>query len=189
MISRREALGSILAAGGAAFLSGRRAHAQLPVAGAEPPSDARTPKSSYTPVVTPNGTTLPWKMKGGVKEYHIIAEPVEREFAPGMRVKCWGYNVQTPGPTIEAVEGDRVRFLVTNRLPEHTTIHWHGILLPNGMDGVGGLNQPHIKPGETYAYEFTLRQHGTFMYHPHADEMVQMAVGMMGMFIIHRREP
>ncbi len=128
-------------------------------------------------------------MKAGVKEYHLIAEPVEREFAPGMRVKCWGYNGETPGPTIEAVEGDRVRFLVTNRLPEHTTIHWHGILLPNGMDGVGGLNQPHIKPGETYAYEFTLRQHGTFMYHPHADEMVQMAVGMMGMFIIHRREP
>ena len=188
MISRREALGSILAAGGVAFLSGRRARAQPAPAGAEPPSDARTPKGSYTPVVTPNGTTLLWKRKGGVKEYHLIAEPVEREFAPGMRVKCWGYNGETPGPTIEAVEGDRVRILVTNRLPEHTTIHWHGILLPNGMDGVGGLNQPHIKPGETYAYEFTLRQHGTFMYHPHADEMVQMAVGMMGMFIIHRRE-
>jgi hypothetical protein len=74
---------------------------------------------------------------------------------------------------------------VTNRLPEHTSVHWHGILLPSGMDGVGGLSQPHIKPGETYAYEFTLRQHGTHMYHPHADEMVQLAVGMMGLFIIH----
>jgi len=143
----------------------------------------------YTPVVTPNATTLPYKLKNGVKEFHIVAEPVEREFAPGMKVKCWGYNGQTPGPTIEAVEGDRVRLLVTNRLPEHTTIHWHGIFLPNGMDGVGGLTQPHIKPGETYVYEFTLRQSGTFMYHPHADEMLQLAVGMMGMFIIHPKHP
>jgi FtsP/CotA-like multicopper oxidase with cupredoxin domain len=132
---------------------------------------------------------LPYKLKNGVKEFHLIAEPVMREFAPGMTVKCWGYNGSTPGPTIEAVEGDRVRILVTNKLPEHTTIHWHGIFLPNGMDGVGGLNQPHIKPGETYVYEFTLRQHGTFMYHPHADEMLQMAVGMMGFFIIHPKEP
>ena len=145
--------------------------------------------AAYTPVVTPNGATLPWVLKDGVKEFHLIAEPVEREFAPGMKVKCWGYNGQTPGPTIEAVEGDRVRILVTNKLPEHTTVHWHGVLLPNGMDGVGGLNQPHIKPGETYAYEFTLRQHGTQMYHPHADEMVQMAVGMMGNFVIHPKVP
>jgi FtsP/CotA-like multicopper oxidase with cupredoxin domain len=128
-------------------------------------------------------------MKSGVKEFHLIAEPVMREFASGMSVKCWGYNGSTPGPTIEAVEGDRIRILVTNKLPEHTTIHWHGIFLPNGMDGVGGLNQPHIKPGETYVYEFSLRQHGTFMYHPHADEMLQLAVGMMGLFIIHPQEP
>jgi len=140
---------------------------------------------AITPVKTLNGSTLPYKMKNGVKEFHLVAEPVEREFAPGMTVKCWGYNGLTPGPTIEAVEGDRVRILVSNKLPEHTTIHWHGIFLPNGMDGVGGLNQPHIKPGDTYVYEFTLRQHGTFMYHPHADEMVQLAVGMMGFFIIH----
>ena len=133
----------------------------------------------YTPVKTLNGKTLPYKMKNGVKEFHLIAEEVEHEFAPGSKAICWGYNGSTPGPTIEVVEGDRIRILVTNRLPEHTTIHWHGILLPSGMDGVGGLSQPHIKPGETYAYEFTLNQHGSYMYHPHADEMVQMAVGMM----------
>ncbi len=86
-------------------------------------------------------------MKDGVKEFHLTAEPVKREFAPGMTVNAWGYNGATPGPTIEAVEGDRVRFLVTNKLPEHTSVHWHGILLPNGMDGVAGLNQPHIEPG------------------------------------------
>jgi FtsP/CotA-like multicopper oxidase with cupredoxin domain len=139
----------------------------------------------YVPVQTLNGWTLPYTIKNGVKEFHLVAEEVEHEFAPGSKAKCWGYNGSTPGPTIEAVEGDRVRILVTNNLREHTTIHWHGILLPSGMDGVGGLSQPHIQPGETFAYEFTLVQHGTHMYHPHADEVVQLAVGMMGMFIIH----
>ena len=139
----------------------------------------------YNTVRTLNGWTLPYKMKNGVKEFHLVAEEVEHEFAPGSKAKCWGYNGTTPGPTIEAVEGDRIRILVTNNLKEHTTIHWHGLLLPSGMDGVGGLNQPQIKPGETFAYEYTLKQHGSHMYHPHADEMTQMAVGMMGMFIIH----
>ena len=139
-----------------------------------------------TPKVrTLNGWTLPYRLNGDVKEFHLVAEPVEHEFAPGTRATCWGYNGSTPGPTIEAVEGDRVRIFVTNHLPEHTTIHWHGIILPSGMDGVGGLSQPHIQPGETFVYEFVLRQHGTHMYHPHADEMTQMAFGMMGMFIIH----
>jgi FtsP/CotA-like multicopper oxidase with cupredoxin domain len=90
---------------------------------------------------------------------------------------------------IEAIEGDRVRFYVTNRIPEPTSVHWHGILLPNGMDGVAGLTQRRIEPGQTFKYEFTLRQSGTFMYHPHFDEMVQMGMGMMGMFVIHPREP
>ena len=143
----------------------------------------------FVPVRTPNGWTLPHRLVDGVKEFHLVAEEVDHEFAPGTRARCWGYNGSTPGPTIEAVEGDRVRIVVTNRLPEHTSIHWHGILLPSGMDGVGGLSQPHIKPGETFVYEFTLRQHGTQMYHPHADEMVQLAVGMMGMFIIHPKTP
>lgn len=140
---------------------------------------------AYVPVTTPNGSTLPYTLADGVKVFHLIAEPVKREFAPGMVVNCWGYNGQTPGPTIEAVEGDRVRILVTNHLPEPTTVHWHGILLPNGMDGVTGLNQRPIPPGETFKYEFTLRQSGTHMYHPHYDEMTQLAFGMMGFFIIH----
>ncbi len=150
---------------------------------------ARALAQGYVPVVTPNGSTLPFKMNGAVKEFRLTAEPVKREFAPGMIVNAWGYNGSTPGPTIEAVEGDRVRFYVTNKLPERTSVHWHGILLPNGMDGVAGLNQPHIEPGETYVYEFTLKQHGVFMYHPHSDEMVQMALGMMGFFVIHPKVP
>ena len=141
----------------------------------------------YNPVVTLNGWTLPWRTNGGVKEFHLVAEPVVRELAPGMRAHLWGYNGQSPGPTIEVVEGDRVRIFVTNRLPEHTTIHWHGQRLPNGMDGVGGLNQKQIPPGKTFVYEFAARRPGTFMYHPHADEMTQMAMGMMGMWVTHPR--
>lgn len=140
-----------------------------------------------TPVRALNGWTLPWRINDGAKEFHLVAEEVQHEFAPGSKATCWGYNGTTPGPLIEAVEGDRVRIFVTNRLAEHTSIHWHGLLLPSGMDGVGGLTQPHIAPGETFVYEFTLRQHGTYMYHPHADEMTQMAYGMMGLFIIHPR--
>ena len=191
MITRREALktGAALLAGGAMAAALREASAAEKAAAATKPPILAPPGQSYTPVVTLNGGSLPWRMDNGVKIFHLIAEPVKREFAPGMLVNCWGYNGSTPGPTIEAVEGDRVRILVTNRLPEHTTIHWHGIFLPNGMDGVGGLTQPHIKPGETYVYEFPLRQHGTFMYHPHADEMLQVAVGMMGMFVIHPKAP
>jgi len=143
---------------------------------------------AYDPVVTLNGWTLPWRMNAGVKEFHLVAEPVVREMAPGMKAHLWGYNGQSPGPTIEVVEGDRIRIFVTNRLPEHTSIHWHGQRLPNGMDGVGGLNQRAIPSGKTYVYEFVARRPGTFMYHPHADEMTQMAMGMMGFWVTHPRQ-
>jgi FtsP/CotA-like multicopper oxidase with cupredoxin domain len=141
----------------------------------------------YNPVVTLNGWTLPWRMNQGVKEFHLVAEPVVREMAPGFQAHLWGYNGQSPGPTIEVVEGDRVRVFVTNRLPEHTSVHWHGQRLPSGMDGVAGLSQPAIDPGKTFVYEFVARRPGTFMYHPHADEMVQLAMGMYGMWITHPR--
>lgn len=183
MISRRDLVTGALVAGGAALA--RRARA------VEIPTELALPTRGipYLPVTTPNGTTLPWRMKDGAKEFYLVAEPVKREFAPGMTMNCWGYNGQTPGPTIEAVEGDRVRIFVTNKLPEATSVHWHGVILPNGMDGVSGLNQPHVQPGETYVYEFTLKQSGTQLYHPHSDEMVQMAMGMQGFFIIHPRKP
>lgn len=146
------------------------------------------PGVDYQPVITPNGSTLPWKEVDGVKVYHLVAEEVDHEFAPGLKGKCWGYNGQVHGPTIEAVDGDRVRFYVTNRLSAATTVHWHGILLPNGMDGVGGLNQKAIAPGETYKYEFTLHQASTGMYHAHHDEMTQIGLGMTGLFIVHPRK-
>jgi FtsP/CotA-like multicopper oxidase with cupredoxin domain len=142
----------------------------------------------YNPVVTPNGWTLPWRMNQGVKEFHLVAEPVVREMCEGFKAHLWGYNGQSPGPTIEVVEGDRVRVFVTNKLPEVTSVHWHGQRLPNGMDGVTGLTQKAIEPGKTFVYEFVARRPGTFMYHPHADEMVQMAMGMMGFWVTHPKQ-
>ena len=188
---------SFLRAAGATALSAaavsRVGAASLPEAAIQTSATMQPPPTPttgrpYNPVVTLNGWSLPWRMKDGVKEFHIVAEPVVRELAPGMKANLWGYNGTSPGPTIEAVEGDRVRIFVTNKLPEATTMHWHGLLLPSGMDGVTGLTQPAIASGKTFVYEFVLNNSGTFMYHPHADEMLQMAMGMMGMFIVHPKD-
>lgn len=135
--------------------------------------------------MTPNGRTLSFRMVGGVKVFHLIAEEVRHEFAPGLKARCWSYNGAVHGPTIEAVEGDQVRIYVTNRLPAPTSVHWHGLILPAGMDGVSGLTQPPTPPGETFRYEFTLRQNGTFMYHSHHDAMTQEGMGLTGLFVIH----
>ena len=194
MMTRRQFLiGSGAAVVGAALVSKAQA-ASLPEAPIRNQAMTQPPLvppngRPYQPVVTLNGWTLPWRMKDGWKEFHLVAEPVKREIAPGMTANLWGYNGQSPGPTIECVEGDKVRIFVTNKLPEHTTIHWHGVLLPNGMDGVGGLTQPQIPAGKTYVYEFVMKHSGTFMYHPHADEMVQMAMGMMGFIVVHPKDP
>jgi len=194
MLSRRGLLGAAAVLAGSGTVSGRAQAATLPEAPKTSTNTMQPPLfptsgPDYQPVVTLNGWTLPWRMNGDWKEFHLVAEPVDREFAPGMTAHLWGYNGQSPGPTIEAVKGDKVRLFVTNKLPEHTTVHWHGMLVPNGMDGVGGVTQPHIEPGKTFVYEFELKGSGTFMYHPHSDEMVQMAMGMMGMFIVHPRDP
>jgi FtsP/CotA-like multicopper oxidase with cupredoxin domain len=180
-LSRRQLL---LSSGGVALGA---AVTDTAAAAATVPPVAGASSGGQRPVRTLNGWTLPWQMKNGAKEFHLVAEEVEHEFAPGSRAKCWGYNGTTPGPTIEAVEGDRVRIFVTNRLKEATSVHWHGMVLPSGMDGVTGLSQPPIGPGETYVYEFTLRQNGTLMYHPHADDVLQVGMGMMGLLIIHPR--
>jgi FtsP/CotA-like multicopper oxidase with cupredoxin domain len=188
MMTRREMVGAAAVAAGSAiigrvssvFADGMAATDR----GAEPPDSP----GNYTPVHTPNGTTLPFRIVDGVKVMHLVAGKIEHEFASGLRAHCWGYNGRTPGPTIEAVEQDRLRIYVTNRLPEPTTVHWHGIRIVNGMDGVNGLTQPAIAPGQTFRYEFTVPDAGTFMYHPHFDEMTQQAMGLMGMFVVHPRQ-
>jgi len=193
MITRRDFFsGAGLAVASAA--ASKAALAALPEIVSAHTADMQAPLEPpngrpYRPVATLNGWTLPWRMRAGIKEFHLVAEPVVREIAPGMKAHLWGYNGQSPGPTIEVVEGDRVRVFVTNRLEEATSIHWHGQRLPNGMDGVAGLNQPPIKPGQTFVYEFTAQRAGTFMYHPHANETTQMAMGMMGFWVTHPSDP
>jgi FtsP/CotA-like multicopper oxidase with cupredoxin domain len=202
MVTRRDALVSSAAAATGALLLSRSVEASQADRGgggweksySGGPADAPAlapgqPGRDYTPTVTPGGATLPFKVVDGVKVFHLKAEEVAHEFAPGLKATCWGYNGRCHGPTLEAVEGDRVRVYVTNKLSAPTTIHWHGIYLPNGMDGVGGLTQKTIQPGETFKYEWTFRQYGTFMYHSHHDEMTQMALGMMGMIVVHPRHP
>jgi len=197
--------GSALLAGAAVLPSLLRA--QSPTPGktyhfdeAQPPVWTKAPLApgepgrDYRPTITLNGSTMPYRIVDGVKIFHLICEEVEHEFIPktdaneAVHALCWGFNGQVHGPTIECVEGDRLRIYVTNKLPAATSMHWHGLIVPNGMDGVGGLSQEPIAPGETFKYEFTVWQHGTFMYHSHHDEMTQMALGMLGMFIIHPRE-
>jgi FtsP/CotA-like multicopper oxidase with cupredoxin domain len=207
MISRRALLQSSVAASAAILARARLAAAQAPQggdaghagdAGHNPAAPAApmkltrgraVPGEPYAPVVMPNGWTLPFEKKAGVKVFHLIAQPVKHEIAPGLEIEAWGYNGTTPGPLLECVEGDKVRIYVTNKLPEPTTVHWHGVFVPNGMDGVAGLTQRAIPAGETYRYEFTMPKAGTFMYHPHFDEMTQIALGMVGMIVVHPRRP
>ena len=144
------------------------------------------PGKDYMPVEAPNTGTLPFTIVDGVKVFHMVAMEVWNEFCPGVKALCWGYNGMLH-PVIEAVEGERVRIYVTNRIAAPTTVHWHGLYVPSGMDGVGGLTQKPIPPGETYKYEFTLVESGTKMYHSHHDEMTQIALGMTGLFVIHPR--
>lgn len=136
-------------------------------------------------VVAPDLTKLFWEMKDGVKEFHLHCRHTRREFMPDMWFDVWGFNDSMPGPTIEATQGDRVRIVVHNELPESTSMHWHGLEVPNRMDGVHGLTQDPIRPGETYVYEFDLHQNGTFFYHSHGP--MQEGMGMAGLFIIHPR--
>ena len=188
MISRRDVMKAGAVAAGT-LVAATRASAAVARGTAAPEAPPGAPGKDYVPVETPPVGSLRYKVVGNAKVFHLVAEAVTHEFAPGLEADCWGYNGKTPGPTIECVEGDRVRIYVTNNLPEATTVHWHGIVLENGMDGVAGLTQKKIERGETFKYEFVLRYPGTFMYHPHFDEMTQMALGMMGMFIVHPRKP
>ena len=141
----------------------------------------------FDPVQTPDIPRLPYELQDGVKIFHLVAEPVKRDFIPGKTFDVWGYNGSMPGPTIEVMEGDHVRILFRNKLPEPTTVHWHGLEVPIAMDGVPAISQPLVQPGEMYTYEFTLHQNGTFFYHTHM--AMQEMMGMIGLFIIHPRQP
>ncbi|MGH9915291.1 MAG: multicopper oxidase family protein, partial [Pyrinomonadaceae bacterium] len=159
-----------------------------------PPKVDRLPApAGNVSVITPDLSKLPWKMENGAKVFHLTAEVVRREILPassmmaGKVLDVWGYNGQMPGPTIEVDEGDHVRIVLQNNLPEDTTIHWHGLEIPIEMDGMPFISQPPIRPGESFTYEFSLHQNGTFFYHSHG--AMQEMMGMIGLFIIHPKKP
>lgn len=174
---------------GAGWLFGRNTSAQH----AQHDQSSKQGAGSVVPVVTPDIEKLPFTVENGVKVFHLTAEVVRRELLPASHMgparmmNAWGYNGSTPGPTIEVNEGDRVRIIFHNKLPEDTTIHWHGLEIPISMDGTPYISQPMVRPGETFVYEFTLHQNGTFFYHSHG--AMQEMMGMIGLFIIHPKRP
>lgn len=138
------------------------------------------------PFVANDLDTLPYEMKNGVKEFHLVPQPVRREFLPGYWMDVWGFNGSMPGPTIEITQGDRIRIVVTNELPEETTVHWHGFEMPVQYDGASTMTQNPIKPGKSFVYEFDVHEEGTYFYHTHV--AMQEAFGMVGWIIVHPRK-
>jgi FtsP/CotA-like multicopper oxidase with cupredoxin domain len=142
-----------------------------------------TAPDSFLPMITPDVADLPFDMDDGVKVFKLVAEPVKKKIAPFKTIDAWGYNGSCPGPTIQMQQGERVRIVFENRLPESTSIHWHGLEVPIDQDGVPWICQKPIAPGEKYVYEFTVHQEGTFFYHAHG--AMQEMMGMIGFFVAH----
>jgi FtsP/CotA-like multicopper oxidase with cupredoxin domain len=141
------------------------------------------PAGTPLPMMTPDVADLPHEMDGGVKVFHLVAEPVKKKIAPFKTIDAWGYNGSCPGPTIQVQQGDRVRVVFENRLPESTSLHWHGLEIPIEQDGVPYISQKPVAPGEKYVYEFTVHQEGTFFYHAHS--AMQEMMGQLGFFVAH----
>ena len=168
-----------------------RAAANLPVSAQQQTRSASVHASlpskttPHPPVVmqTPDVPDLPFSLDGATKVFHLRAEPVKRKIAPFKTMDAWGYNGSCPGPTIQVTQGDRVRIHVENALPESTSMHWHGLEVPIEQDGVPFISQKPIAPGETFTYEFTVHQEGTFFYHAHS--AMQEMIGLLGLFISH----
>lgn len=186
-LSRRAVVGGGLLAGASSLLRAGAAGVAGVAGTAQARSKGSAPHGTPSAVHVPNGSVLPSTTRGGARVFHLVAEEFDHEIMPGLTVKAWGFNRATPGPLIEATEGQRAVIYVTNRLAAPTSVHWHGLVLPSGMDGVAGLHQPRIAPGQTFRYEFEFDRPGTFLYHSHCDEMTQIALGMVGMIVVHPR--
>jgi manganese oxidase len=190
--SRRSFLRGVASVAGAASAQtayAQHVHPTPPVKGQTPPPAVPVPPyelgSGIVPVVSPDIPDMLWRLERGVKVFDIRVEHVRTELIPGRVMDGWGFNGSIPGPTIQVTEGDRVRLDVENRLPEPFSMHWHGLEIPNDMDGMPGISQELIPPGGRFRYEFTLRQNGTFFYHSHM--AMQEMMGLIGLFIIHPR--
>jgi hypothetical protein len=132
---------------------------------------------------------LAFKTVNGVKVFELTATPVRWPILKDVYVTAWTYNGTVPGPMIRVTEGDKVRVIVKNNLPEDTSIHWHGLMVPNTMDGVPPFTQKPIAPGQTFTYEFTVNQAGTFMYHAHVSTDKQIPLGLYAPLIVDPKTP
>lgn len=137
-----------------------------------------------TKIIVPDLDFLGYDVRHGVKRFRLVAEEAIQTFKNGVRVRVWGYNGSSPGPVILVQQGERIQVTFTNRLPEKTSIHWHGLIVPNDIDGVPGVGAgPVVEPGETVVYDFVIRQAGTFMYHAHVMNAQQEMMGLAGMIV------
>ena len=127
-----------------------------------------------------NQKLAPKVLADGTKEFDLTASVIDWEVSPGKTVKAWAYNGQVPGPWLKVNVGDKVRVVLDNQLPESTAIHFHGLEVPNEMDGVPGLTQPLVKPGGDFTYEFTVKNAGSHMYHSHMNGAEQIPGGLLG---------
>jgi outer membrane protein TolC len=174
MANRRSFLQSVLGVGAGLFASEK-------MMGAVPKPAAGV----HVPTITTEVGDLPFTMDGAWKVFHLIAEVVRQEIAPGKTLDLWGFNGSAPGPTIQVFQGDKVRVIYENRLPEASSIHWHGFEDSLANDGQPGISQEPVLPGGTFTYEFEIHQEGTYFYHSHM--AMQEMVGLLGAFIMHPR--
>lgn len=133
----------------------------------------------------------PLRAAPGPRAGTLTAAVTRQQIVPGEypQTEVWSFNGTVPGPELRFRQGERVRIVVENRLPQETTVHWHGLRVPNAMDGVPHVTQPPIAPGGRFVYEFDLPDAGTYWYHPHSLSQVQVARGLFGPFIVEEREP
>ena len=151
--------------------------------------DPRDVTSSYDVDTRGDEVLEPSRIEDGVKIYELTVSLIRWEILPGVAVDAYAYNGQVPGPRLNFTQGDRIRIDVTNKLDETTTVHWHGLDVPNEMDGPAGITQDPIQPGATYSYEYTVKQWGTFFYHSHDHADRQQALGLYGALIIDPADP
>lgn len=189
MANRRSFLQSVLGIGAGVFATDRlfAASTQSSAQKLKAARHGRSGPSFNTPVVTTDIGDLPYTMDGEVKVFHLIAQVVKQQIAPDKIIDAWGFNGSAPGPTIQVTQGDRVRVIFDNQLPEPSSIHWHGFEDQIQYDGQPGISQPPVKPGGRFVYEFLIHQEGTYFYHSHM-AMQEMA-GMLGTFIMHPKVP
>ena len=151
--------------------------------------DPRDVTSAYDVDTRGDEVLEPSRIEDGVKIYELTVSLIRWEILPGVAVDAYAYNGQVPGPRLNFTQGDRIRIDVTNKLGETTTVHWHGLDVPNEMDGPAGITQDPIEPGDTYSYEYTVKQWGTFFYHSHDHADRQQSLGLYGALIIDPADP